>query len=123
MNNNTIPWLFAAATAVWFGLLAFRAQRSFLLWGFGGGLFALVTSTIVFGLARATYIALSHEAYVHRLTQALFLSFFLILVLGWFFTASLHHHQQALWQLIRGRLGDTPPSPAADKKSSVSPPA
>jgi hypothetical protein len=71
------------------------------LWAFGGGLFALVTTTIVFGLARATFLAISYNAYLHSRTKALAISFFLVIVFGWLFTTSLHKQHLPLWNALK----------------------
>jgi len=58
---TTIPWLLALVTALWFGWMARRAERNWVLWGLGGAAFALVTSTIVFGLGQAASIPFSQS--------------------------------------------------------------
>ena len=59
-----IPWLLSAGTAIWFGVMAYRANRRWFLWAFGGALLSLVVSTIVLGLCNAVFIPMSHHAYV-----------------------------------------------------------
>ncbi len=54
MENNSfvglIPWPVAAATAAWFGVMAYKAGKSVVLWAIGGGLLGLVVTTIILGL-------------------------------------------------------------------------
>jgi hypothetical protein len=54
-----MPWLVAAVTAAWFGLMARRVQASIALWALGGGFFALIVTTIVWGLGQASSIPFS----------------------------------------------------------------
>ncbi len=61
---NAIPWLLSLATAIWFGLMARRAERSWLLWSIGGAVLALTVATILTGLLQAGFVPLSHEAIV-----------------------------------------------------------
>ncbi len=85
-----IPWLLAVATAIWFGFTAHRAERNSVLWSLGGGLFALVISTIVLGLGNAAAMPFSdHErSSLHlRWTGE---AVVLIGILGWLFTLGLH---------------------------------
>jgi len=101
MTVNIAPWFFAAATAVCFGVLAHRSQRNRILWAIGGGLFALVVTTIVFGVSRASLIALSHETTVHARIRAILISFLMVLVFGWIFTNNLHGHLSNLWSALK----------------------
>ena len=60
MEHNSIigliPWPVAAATAAWFGVMAYKAGKNCVVWAIGGGVLALVVTTIVMGLAQATFI-------------------------------------------------------------------
>ena len=101
MTINIAPWFFAAVTAIAFAVLASRARRGWGLWAIGGGLFALVVTTIVFGVSHATLIALSHETTVHVRIRAILLSFLLVLVFGWIFTNNLHGHLSNIWSALK----------------------
>ncbi len=104
MTINIAPWCFAALTAIWFGVLASRAQRNWVLWALGGGLFALVVTTIVFGLSRATLIPISYETATHVRLRAAVISFLLLLVFGWIFTNNLHGHLSDTWSALKKGL-------------------
>ena len=60
MENNSIigsiPWPVAAATAIWFGVMAYKAGKNWVVWAIGGGMLGLVVTTLVMGLAQATFI-------------------------------------------------------------------
>src|SRR5215472_12640900 len=101
MTINIAPWIFAALTAVAFAVLASRANRNRVLWAIGGGLFALVVTTVVFGLYRATLIPISSATTVHVRIRAMLLSFLLILVFGWIFTNNLHGHLGNAWSALK----------------------
>jgi len=98
-------WLLAIGTAVWFGAVALRAGRNCFAWTIGGALFGLVASTLVLGVFHATYLPISHEAYVRFRVESLAASCFVILALGWLLTASLHRQPQAIWQWILRLFG------------------
>ena len=51
-----IPWPVAAATAIWFGVMAYGARKNCVVWAIGGGLLGLVFTTLIMGLAQATFI-------------------------------------------------------------------
>jgi hypothetical protein len=87
---NTIPWLLSLATAVWFGLLARRADRNWLLWGIGGAFFALAVATLVMGLLHAVFIPMSHEAIARFHIQSLAAATVTVGVLGGIFTMGLY---------------------------------
>jgi MFS-type transporter involved in bile tolerance (Atg22 family) len=70
--------------------MAFRSHQNWILWAVGGGIFALVTTTIIMGLTQAAFIPFSsHEAAVFRV-RAILVSIVVILVLGWLITKGLH---------------------------------
>lgn len=103
MSITSTPWILALITAIWFALMARRAQGNWVLWAIGGGLFALVTSTIIFGLGDAGSIPFSdHDRVVFHLKWTA-ISVVVIGVLGWLFTWGLHRHHQA--QLPRESAG------------------
>lgn len=92
------PWLLALATAAWFAVMALWAGRNCISWAIGGAFFGLVTATLVLGVWHATYLSMSHEAYVNFRVKSIGSAAAVILVLGWLLTASLHRHPQILWQ-------------------------
>ena len=94
METNSIigwiPWPVAVATAIWFGVMAHKSAKNRALWAIGGGLLGLVLTTIVLGLAQATFIPFySAEVPSFRLKAAL-VAIVLVLCVGWLFTGSLH---------------------------------
>jgi hypothetical protein len=79
---NTIPWLLAVATAVWFGWMARSYQRNWVPWVVAGGLFALVSTTLVLGLAQAALIPLSHELEVAFRIKSVVAALVIIVIVG-----------------------------------------
>jgi hypothetical protein len=99
MEHNSIiggiPWPVAAATAAWFGLMAWKSGKTVVLWAIGGGVLGLVLSTIVLGLAQATFDPFyTGETSVFRLKVAV-LAVVVVFCAGWLFTGSLHRRQLA----------------------------
>ena len=100
-----IPWPIAAATAAWFGLMAHKAGKNSVVWAIGGGVLALVVTTVVVGLGQATFMPYdTEEIATFRLKMAV-LALVLVFCLGWLFTGTLHEHIREL--LKRG----TEPAP------------
>jgi len=116
-----VPWFLAAATALWFGITAKRAERNSVLWSLGGGLFALVISTIVFGLGHAAGIPFSEQQrarlHVEWTTEAVVL----IGILGWLFTLGLYRHEWKSWS--PSKTGSSAPPPASSGGMTESPKA
>ena len=115
MEHNSIigaiPWPLAAATATWFGLMAYRARKNCVVWAIGGGVLALVVTTIVMGLAQATFIPYYiGEIAPFRLKMA-GVAVLLVFCMGWLFTGTLHHH---IRELLKRGTESAPkvPSPA-----------
>ena len=98
----TAPWLFALATAVWFGWMAHFAGRNWLSWALGGALLGLVATTLVLGVSGAQFIPMSHDAAEMHRIKSLAACAFVVLLFGWIFSSGLHQHPQKLWQLLRG---------------------
>jgi hypothetical protein len=122
MENNSfiglIPWPVAAATAVWFGLMAYKAGKSVVLWGIGGGLMGLVVTTIILGLGQATFIPFyTQETAPYRLKVAA-LAVFIIACAGWLFTGSLHRH---LFSALKLTSPPPPPPNVPAKPPAASP--
>ena len=110
---GSIPWPIAAATAAWFGLMAHKAGKNSVVWAIGGAVLAMVVTTIVLGLAQATFIPYdTEEITTFRLKMAA-LALVVVFCLGWLFTGTLHEHIREL--LKRGTEPApkvTPPAPA-----------
>lgn len=126
MNDEmmAVPWLLAVGTAVWFGFAAKRAERNSALWSLAGGLFALVVSTIVFGLGHAAAMPFSDQARARLHLQWTAEAVVLIGLLGWLFTLGLHRQG---WRFWNPRTPSTPPQqstgrPAGTGESLKAPP-
>jgi len=117
MENNdiigSIPWPVAVATATWFGVMAYRAGKNFVVWAIGGGLLGLGVTTIVLGLGQATFLPFATEEIAAFRLKIAGVAILLVVFVGWLFTGSLHRHLLA--SLKRG----AEPAPGA----SANPPA
>ena len=117
MENNSIigmiPWPVAAATATWFGVMAYKAGKNCVVWSIGGGVLALVVTTIVVGLAQATFIPYyTGEITTLRLKVA-GLAVLLVFCLGWMFTGTLHRHIRELLKRRHQSAAEVPPQAPA----------
>jgi hypothetical protein len=117
MENNSIigmlPWPVAAATATWFGVMAYKAGKNCVVWSIGGGVLALVVTTLVMGLAQATFIPYyTGEIATLRLKVA-GLAVLLVFCLGWFFTGTLHRHIRELLKRRHQAAAEVPPQAPA----------
>ena len=87
MENNSIvgviPWPVAVATATWFGVMAYKAGKNCPLWAIGGGVLGLGLTTIILGLAQATFIPFSTEEIAPFRLKVAALAIFLVLCVGW----------------------------------------
>ena len=108
---GVIPWPVAAGAAAWFGVMAFRAGKNFVLWAIGGGLLGLVLTTIVLGLAQATFMPFSTGEIVPFRLKMAGLAILLVVGAGWLFTGSLHRHLLAAL-----KRSPPPTSPAVPQK-------
>ena len=110
---GSIPWPVAAATAAWFGLMAYKAGKNCVVWAIGGGLMALVATTLVVGLAQATFIPYyTGEIATLRLEVAV-AALLLVFCLGWLFTGTLHQHIRELLKRRNQAAAETPPTAPA----------
>ena len=112
MENNSIvgsiPWAVAAATAAWFGMMAYKSGKSIVLWAIGGGLMGLVATTIILGLAQATFLPFYTQEVASFRLKVAGLAILLVACAGWLFTGSLHRHLFAALKLS----SPLPPAPA-----------
>jgi len=94
MENNAIigwiPWPVAAGAAVWFGVMAYKADKNTVLWAVGGGILGLVVATIVMGLGQATFIPFYDAEIAPFRIKVAALAILLVAGIGWLFTGSLH---------------------------------
>ena len=111
-----VPWLLAFATAVWFTLMARKAERSLVQWALTGAVVGLVSATIVMGLCNARGFPYSdHERTVMHIEWTA-LAVLAIAVVGWVVTAGLHRHHLKLWHRAAGTV-----LPPAKGSSAVRP--
>lgn len=109
---GSIPWPVAVATAAWFGIMAHRAGKSTVLWAVGGGLLGLVVTTIILGLAQATFIPFDSQQVAPVRLKAAALAILVVLGTGWLFTGSLHRH---LFAAAKAPSAPTAPPPVPAK--------
>lgn len=121
---GAVPWPVAAATAVWFGVMAYKARKNAVLWGIGGGMLGLVVTTIVMGLGQAAFIPFTNgEQSMFRIKIGA-LAICIVFCLGWLFTGTLHPRLLAPWKQAK----ETPkqplkePVPASPGKSTPTTP-
>jgi hypothetical protein len=105
METESIPWLFALLTAGWFGWMANRVERAWILWAVGGAAFGVVISTLALGLGRATSIPFSDHERVVDEAKWLVAAAVVIGAIGWLLTSSLHRHH------LLGLASKSGPSP------------
>jgi hypothetical protein len=109
---GSIPWAVAAATAVWFSVMAAKAGKSIVLWGIGGGLMGLVVTTIILGLGQATFMPFYTEEVAPFRMKVAALAILVVACIGWLFTGGLHRHLLAFLK----PQSAPPPTPAAPAK-------
>jgi hypothetical protein len=102
MENNEIigfiPWPLAAATAIWFGVMAYKSAKNIVLWAIGGGVLGLVLTILTMGLGQATFIPYhTGEIASFRLKLAA-AAVIVVLCAGWLFTGALHRRLLAAWR-------------------------
>jgi hypothetical protein len=115
---GVIPWPVAAATALWFGVMAYKAGKNAVLWGIGGGMLALIVTTLVMGLGQAAFIPFTSEDQSMFRIKIGALATFIVLCLGWLFTGSLHPHLLKPWARVKETPKELPkePSPVTPAK-------
>ena len=101
--------MLGSIAAIWFGVLAVRAGRNWVLWALTGGLFGLVSSTIVFGLGHATSIPFSDEERTAAHIKWVLVAAGLISVVGGVLT----------WNVSRKTSGTLPAQPQAPARPVV----
>jgi len=119
---GSIPWPVACLTAVWFGVMAFKADKNAVLWAIGGGVLGLVTSTIVLGLAQAVFIPMASDEITAYRVKAASAAVIIVFCLGWLFAGSLHPHLFAPWRRTaepaKEPIPDAAAKPAAEPRKS-----
>jgi hypothetical protein len=88
-DMHIVAWLFSLVTGSWFGLVASKSGRNWLAWAGGGAIFALIISTIILGLGRATLIPVRTNAYAWMLLKCIAASAVVIGVSGWLMLRTL----------------------------------
>jgi hypothetical protein len=120
---GAIPWPVAAATAAWFGFMAWKSGKTVVLWAIGGGVLGLVLSTLILGLAQALFIPFyTGETPLFRMKIVL-LAIVVVLGAGWLFTGSIHRHLLASGRNQAEELPPppTPPSPEPPPQTPATP--
>ncbi|HOX58577.1 MAG TPA: hypothetical protein P5205_16135 [Candidatus Paceibacterota bacterium] len=110
-----IPWPVAAASAVWFGVMAYKSAKNFVLWAIGGGLLGLVLTTIVLGLGQSMFIPYYTAEIASFRLKLTILAVVLVGCVGWLFTGPLHRRLFKSWKQKAEPLSDQaakPPTPA-----------
>jgi hypothetical protein len=115
---GSVPWPVAAAMAVWFGVMAYRSGKSIVLWSIGGGLMGLVVTTIILGLAQATFIPFSTQDIAPFRLKVVVFAVLILACIGWLFTGGLHRH---LFALLKPRKA-APPAPIVPAKPPAASP-
>jgi len=122
MENNSfvgsIPWAVTAATAAWFGMMAFKAGKSTVLWAIGGGLMGLLVTTMILGLGQATFIPFSTQEIAPFRLKAVGLAILIVACVGWLFTGGLHRH---LLAFLKPQSAPPPPPATPAKPPATSP--
>ena len=122
MENNSfvgsIPWAVTAATAAWFGMMAFKAGKSTVLWAIGGGLMGLIVTTVILGLGQATFIPFSTQEIAPFRLKVVGLAILLVACIGWLFTGGLHRH---LLAFLKPQSAPPPPPATPAKPPATSP--
>ena len=98
-----------AATAAWFGLMAYRAGKNCVVWSIGGGVLALVVSTVVMGLTQATFIPYCTDDIATLRIKVAVVAVLLVFCLGWLFTGTLHQHIRELLKQRNQPVAEVPP--------------
>lgn len=120
MIITIVPWVLAVVTACCFGLLAVEAGRIWELWAIAGGVFALVTSTFIFGLCQAVAIPFSdHELMILHLKWTLVCGV-VVGALGWLLTLGLHRQHLVLWKKFTADSALTSTTPTSPQATPVS---
>jgi len=102
MESNEIiglvPWPVATAAAIWFGVMAYKSEKNFVLWAIGGAVLGLVLTTLVMGLGQATFIPY-HTGEIAAFRGKLAAAAVIVVVcVGWLFTGTLHRRLFAAWK-------------------------
>jgi hypothetical protein len=126
MSIAWVPWLLTAATAIWFGVMARRAERAWALWALGGAAFGLVTATLAVGLGESMSIPFT-QAERHKLhLEWTVLAAVLIGGLGWPITLGLQFQHRALSKKpaeTEAKSSAKLPSPTAELKREPAQPS
>lgn len=120
MESNEIigfvPWPVAAATAIWFGVMAYKSNKNFVLWAIGGAVLGLVLTTLVMGLGQATFIPY-HTGEIATFRGKLAAAAIIVVVcVGWLFTGTLHRRLFAAWKKKAAAPESAAKPPAATPK-------
>ena len=76
------PWILSIVTAIWYGIMGYKADGHWLGWALGGAFFALAASTLILGLCDSALIPLSHDEDVSLQVKSVLLACLPILLVG-----------------------------------------
>ncbi len=97
----TTPWLFCAAAALAFGLMARRFARPWFPWAFLAGVSSLILTTLILGLAEAAFIPISRQAQIEFSIMTISAAVLLNACLGWLVTTGIHRQHVVLVDLAK----------------------
>jgi hypothetical protein len=118
-----IPWPVAVATTIWFCVMAHKARKNRLLWGISGGVLGLVVTTIILGLAQATFIPFHSGEIAPFRAMISAMAVLVVFCLGWLFTGSMHRRLRALWKHSEQITPATSAKPLPAAEATAKPPA
>ena len=93
--------------------MAYKAAKNRVLWSIGGGLLGLVVTTIVLGLAQATFIPFDSGAVAGFRVKVAVIAILLVVGIGWLFTGTLHRHLLASLKHTAEPVPEPPAKPPA----------
>jgi len=76
------PWILSIVTAIWYGIMGYKADGHWLGWALGGAFFALAASTLILGVCNAAFIPRSPEEYASIQVKSVLLAFLPVLLVG-----------------------------------------
>ncbi len=100
-----IPWPMAFLTALWFGVMALKAQKNAVLWAVGGAVLGLIVTTIILGLSQAVFIPMTDDQVTPFRVKMTLVAVIVVVGVGWLFAGSLHRH---LWAIVKRPADPSP---------------
>ena len=69
-----------------------------MLWAVGGAVLGLIVTTLVMGLAQASFIPMTDDQVMPFRIKIAFLAVLVVFGTGWLFAGSIHPHLLQLWK-------------------------